>query len=135
MTKDKSILVRLPIFKTGKLFLMPRSRGACHRTQNAFGEPMIQRRPAMTKKPTTSAKGRDKVKHFNLSESNDHGLDNGFSVSKKRKGYYLYSTEEGEPGGPCDTISEALNWGGITYMGEYVEIDTQTSNWKNYLRL
>jgi hypothetical protein len=27
-------------------------------------------------------------------------------------------------GGPYDTISEALNWGEIRYMGEDVEIDT-----------
>ena len=78
----------------------------------------------MTKKPSTSARKRHEAKYFNLSESNDAGMDNAFWVYKKRKGYYLRSGEEGKLGGPCKTISEALGWDGIQYSGEYVEIDT-----------
>jgi hypothetical protein len=45
-------------------------------------------------------------------------------VYRKRKGFYLRSSEHGELGGPCKTILEALGWGMNTYGGEYVEIDT-----------
>jgi hypothetical protein len=78
----------------------------------------------MTKKRTTSARKQREAKYFNLHESNSAGMDNAFWVYKKRKGYYLRSGEEGELGGPCKTISEALRWDGIQYGGEYVEIDT-----------
>ena len=76
----------------------------------------------MTKKP--SRRKRREAKYFNLHESNSGGMDNAFWVYKKRKGFYLRSGEEGELGGPCKTISEALGWDGNQYCGEYVEIDT-----------
>jgi hypothetical protein len=78
----------------------------------------------MTKRPTTSARKRREAKYFDLSESNNAGMDNAFWVYKKRKGYYLRSGEEGELGGPCTTIAEALSWDGRQYSGEFVEVDT-----------
>jgi hypothetical protein len=76
----------------------------------------------MARKSTTSPRKRREAKHFSLHESNSSGLEAVYSVSKKRKGFYLWASEEGQIGGPFKTISEALSEAG--YSGEYVEIDT-----------
>jgi hypothetical protein len=78
----------------------------------------------MAKESTTSARKRRESKYFNLHESNSAGLDVAWWVYKKRKGFYLSASENGELGGPCKTISEALGWDGTQYGGEYAEIDT-----------
>ena len=78
----------------------------------------------MGKKSATSARKRREAKYFRLRETNSSGLDNAWSVYKKRKGFYLWASEEGEIGGPCTTISEALCWGANQYGGDYAEIDT-----------
>jgi hypothetical protein len=82
------------------------------------------RAPSMTKKPTSPPRKHRETKYFNLHESNSNGMDNAYWVYKKRKGYYLSSGEEGELGGPSNTISEALGCDLRQYGGEYAEIDT-----------
>jgi hypothetical protein len=77
----------------------------------------------MAKKSTT-ARPRRETKYFNLHERNSAGLDAAYWVYKKKKGFYISSGEEGEMGGPCQTISEAICWDAIQYGGEYVTIDT-----------
>ena len=78
----------------------------------------------MGKKSATSARRRGEAKYFSLRETNSSGLDAGWSVYKKRKGFYLSSGESGEIGGPCTTISEALCWDANQYGGDYAEIET-----------
>lgn len=81
----------------------------------------------MTKKPTSSARKRREAKYFILGERNSSGLDNAWKVYRKKKGFYLWSGELGEVGGPSKTISDALRWDDGQYGGEYVEIDTNVT--------
>jgi len=81
----------------------------------------------MTKKPNSSARKRRKAKYFNLGERNSSGLDNAWRVYRKKKGFYLANSEQGEFGGPSKTISDALCWDSGQYGGEYVEIDTNVT--------
>jgi hypothetical protein len=78
----------------------------------------------MAKKSATAVRKRRISKYFTLSESDSAGLDVAWWVYKKRKGFYLSASEEGEIGGPCKTISDALGWGGNQYGGEFAEIKT-----------
>lgn len=81
----------------------------------------------MTKQPTSSARKRREAKYFILGERNSSGLDNAWKVYRKKKGFYLWSGELGEVGGPSKTISDALRWDDGQYGGEYVEIDTNVT--------
>jgi hypothetical protein len=78
----------------------------------------------MAKKTTTSARNRRTAKYFELHESNSRGLEVVWRVYKKKRGFYLWASEEGELGGPGKTISEALSWEANQYGGEYAEIET-----------
>jgi hypothetical protein len=46
------------------------------------------------------------------------------SVTNLFRNGHLSASEEGEIGGPCKTISDAMGWGAGQHGGEFVEIDT-----------
>jgi hypothetical protein len=66
------------------------------------------------------AECRGEAKYFDLEEG-DYAY---WRVYKKRKGFYLWASEQGEIGGPCTTISEALDCDANQYGAERAKIDT-----------
>jgi hypothetical protein len=62
-----------------------------------------------------------------MRERNDSGMDNDWYVGKRKKGFYLWVSEQGDVAGPCGTIAEALSDDGRGYSGGQVEINTNIS--------
>ena len=65
-----------------------------------------------------------KPKYFELQELSSGGMNNIWRVYRKKKGYYLWVSEEGEIYGPCKTVGDALYNDAGQYGGEFVEIST-----------
>jgi len=79
----------------------------------------------MTKKPKPLARKRREAKYFNMSESNEAGMDNAWWVSKSRKGFFLYGNEVGKVSEyPESTIRGALFSEMMEFNGGDVSIDT-----------
>jgi hypothetical protein len=83
----------------------------------------------MTKRSKTSAGKPREQKYFWMRERNSGGMDNDWYVGKRRKGFYLNVSEQGDVAGPCSTIADALSDGvpARQYAGSQVDIKTNVS--------
>jgi hypothetical protein len=81
----------------------------------------------MTEKSKPSVRKPREQKYFSMEERNSAGMDNYWHVGKRKKGFYLTVSEQGQVAGPCSTIGEALSDDARQYSGGEVKINTNIS--------